>query len=128
MQLISWQKQIEMKRILLGMLLILMVLSSQSMDVKTERAYKNVIKNIRCPVCPSQSLAESQTEEAIDLRKNIERWLSNGSNEREILDRIEKEYGQDKLLKPKFNTHNALLWALPYAVCAWCLLSRQYKT
>ncbi|MEC8881834.1 MAG: cytochrome c-type biogenesis protein CcmH [Pseudomonadota bacterium] len=117
-----------MKRSLLGILLVLMVVVSQAMDFKTDKTYKNIIKNIRCPVCQSQSLAESQTQEAIDLRKKIERWLINGKSEKEILETIEKDYGQDKLLKPKFNTNNAILWALPYVVCAWCFLSRKSKT
>lgn len=108
--------------------MVLLVVGIKAMDFKTEKTYKNLIKNIRCPVCQSQTLAESATEEAIDLRKKIERWLINGKNEKDILDTIEKEYGEDKLLKPKFNTNNALLWALPYAVCAWCFLSRKSKT
>ena len=117
-----------MKRSLLRILLVLMVIGSQAMDFKTDKTYNNMIKNIRCPVCQSQSLAESQTEEGIDLRKKIETWLTNGISEKEILERIEKEYGQNKLLKPKFDTKNALLWGLPYAVCAWISLSRKYKT
>jgi cytochrome c-type biogenesis protein CcmH len=68
---------------------------------------------LRCLVCQNQSIAESNAELAVDLRRQIDQQIAAGRSDREILDFMTERYGDFVLYRPPFNAATALLWLGP---------------
>lgn len=81
----------------------------------TERT-NEVTALLRCPVCQGMSVADSPSEMAINMRRQVNELLARGYTKDQILKYFELSYGQFVLLKPKFEGVNALVWILPVAV------------
>ena len=63
--------------------IIFFILSSNVFSANEELKNK-IYKNIRCIVCQGQSIYESNSDFAIDLKKLISKKLDNGENEKQI--------------------------------------------
>jgi cytochrome c-type biogenesis protein CcmH len=77
---------------------------------------REIAKNIKCLVCQNQSIDESNSELAKDLKKLIEEKLNDGLDEDEIYTFLRERYGDYILLKPPLNTNTILLWFLPFII------------
>ena len=78
-----------------------------------EKKAREINKKIRCVVCQSQSIDDSDSILARDLRLLIKEKLKEGKNEKEITKYLEERYGEFILLKPKFNSKTYFLWLAP---------------
>ena len=87
------------------LILIIITLFSQNIfaDEKLEKKARVINKKIRCVVCQSQSIDDSDSILARDLRKLIKDKLEEGQSEKEITNYLVERYGEFILLKPKFN-------------------------
>ena len=101
-----------MKKILI---LIIVTLFSQNIfaDENLDKKAREINKKIRCVVCQSQSIDDSDSLLARDLRVLIKNKLKEGKNEKEITDYLVERYGEFILLKPRFNTKTYFLWLAP---------------
>ncbi|PPR38190.1 MAG: Cytochrome c-type biogenesis protein CcmH, partial [Alphaproteobacteria bacterium MarineAlpha6_Bin4] len=70
-------------------------------DENLEKKARDINKKIRCVVCQSQSIDDSDSILARDLRKLIKEKLNEGQSEKEITDYLVERYGEFILLKPK---------------------------
>ena len=77
---------------------------------------REIAQNIKCLVCQNQSIDESNSELAKDLKKLIEEKLNDGLDEEEIYTFLRERYGDYILLKPPLNTNTILLWFLPFII------------
>ncbi|MBL6850340.1 MAG: cytochrome c-type biogenesis protein [Candidatus Puniceispirillales bacterium] len=77
---------------------------------------REIAQNIKCLVCQNQSIDESNSELAKDLKKLIEEKLNDGLDEDEIYTFLRERYGDYILLKPPLNTNTILLWFLPFII------------
>jgi len=77
---------------------------------------REIAQNIKCLVCQNQSIDESNSELAKDLKKLIEEKLNDGLDEDEIYTFLRERYGYYILLKPPLNTNTILLWFLPFII------------
>jgi cytochrome c-type biogenesis protein CcmH len=68
---------------------------------------------LRCLVCQNQSIADSHSGLAEDLRQQIRELLAKGQSERQILDYMTERYGDFVLYRPPLNASTALLWVGP---------------
>jgi cytochrome c-type biogenesis protein CcmH len=68
---------------------------------------------LRCLVCQNQTIAESNAELAVDLRKQVNEQIKAGKTDREIVDYMVERYGAFVLYKPPFNMTTLLLWLGP---------------
>lgn len=68
---------------------------------------------LRCLVCQNQSIADSHSGLAEDLRQQIREQLVKGQSERQILDYMTERYGDFVLYRPPLNASTALLWGGP---------------
>ena len=75
---------------------------------------RNISKNIRCMICQNQSIDESNSPLAKDLRILIRNKIKEGSNDKEIYIFLTDRYGEFILLKPPFNSKTLMLWLLPF--------------
>ena len=68
---------------------------------------------LRCLVCQNQTIAESNAELAVDLRRQVNEQIKAGRTDREIVDYMVERYGAFVLYKPPFNVTTLLLWLGP---------------
>ena len=77
---------------------------------------REIAQNIRCLVCQNQSIDESNSELAKDLKKLIKEKLEAGLNENDVYKFLRDRYGDYILLKPPLNNNTILLWFLPFII------------
>lgn len=68
---------------------------------------------LRCPVCENQTLLDSQSELAVQLRGEVRRQLSQGATEAQVRDFMVQRYGDQVLYQPPLKPSTWLLWAGP---------------
>lgn len=78
---------------------------------------------LRCLVCQNQTIADSHSGLAEDLRRQIRELLAQGQNEDQIRAYMTQRYGDFVLYKPAFNASTALLWLGPAALLLGALLA-----
>ena len=81
---------------------------------KYELRARKISKNIRCMVCQNQSIDESNSPLAKDLRILIRNKIKEGSNDKEIYIFLTDRYGDFILLKPPLNLSTIGLWFFPF--------------
>jgi len=77
---------------------------------------KKISKNIRCLICQGQSIDDSNSDFAINIKYVILIKLNEGSSEDEIYDFLKSKYGDWIVYKPEFKLYNLLLWLIPYFI------------
>ena len=80
--------------------------------VAAARAVK-LSEQLRCLVCQNQTIAESNAELAVDLRRQVKEQIAAGRTDAEIVDFMIARYGDFVLYKPPFKATTALLWLGP---------------
>jgi cytochrome c-type biogenesis protein CcmH len=71
---------------------------------------------IRCVVCQSESIADSNASVAKDMRAMIRARLKAGDSEDEIIAYLRTRFGDAVLMKPPVEGKTYLLWAGPLIV------------
>jgi len=84
----------------------------QLVMASTEREI-NIYKNIRCLVCQGQSLNDSNSDFAIDLKKVIKKKIINKKSDKEIYNYLTERYGDWILFNPPLKINTFLLWGFP---------------
>ena len=111
-----------MKRLLaiLMLALPLAVLAADAtptdLDPVAAKRAVDISAQLRCLVCQNQSIAESNAELAVDLRRQVNEQIKAGKTDREIVDFMVDRYGDFVLYKPPFNMTTLLLWLGPLAL------------
>ena len=77
---------------------------------------KKISKNIRCLICQGQSVDDSNSDFAINVKNVILKKLEEGSSEKQIYDFLKSKYGDWIVYKPEFKLYNLLLWLIPYFI------------
>ena len=87
----------------------------------------NLFKEIRCLVCQSQTIHESNSELAEDIKLLIREQISEGKTDDEIKEFLVDKYGEWVLMTPRFNQYTYLLWGAPLVIFIlgfWFLLNK----
>mgnify|MGYP000388887043 CR=1 FL=1 len=85
---------------------------SQEID-RNEKVMIELAAELRCVVCQNQSLLESDSDLAKDLKNLILLKLSEGKSKEEIKQFLVERYGEFILFKPLMNKSNLVLWFAP---------------
>ena len=86
-----------------------------------EKRYHDLIEDIRCPVCQGQSIGDSNSELALDLREQVRKMiLSNHTND-EIYSFMVQRYGDFVIFKPPIKPATYMLWFAPFIFLFICL-------
>ena len=93
-------------------ILFVFFIPAQLVMASTEREI-NIYKNIRCLVCQGQSLNDSNSDFAVDLKKVIKKKIINKETDKEIYKYLTERYGDWILFDPPLKKKTLLLWALP---------------
>ena len=92
-------------------LLVIFLLSLFSIGYSNENKLNDYFKTIRCLVCEGQSINESDTEFAINLREQIKIKTNSGMSIKEINRELVEIYGELISFNPSKN--HFLLWVMP---------------
>ena len=87
-------------------------------DPAQEAQARAFMREIRCVVCQSQSIDESDAEIAAQLRNAIREQMAAGKSEDEIRDYLVARYGDFVLFHPPFKPSTLILWLGPFALVA----------
>ena len=86
------------------------ILKNQEYELRARK----ISKNIRCMVCQNQSIDESNSPLAKDLRILIRNKIQEGSDDKEIYKFLTDRYGDFILLNTPLNLSTIGLWFLPF--------------
>ncbi|MEM6578189.1 MAG: cytochrome c-type biogenesis protein [Pseudomonadota bacterium] len=87
-------------------------------DPVLEERARDISAGLRCPVCRSENIDESDAPISRDLRLLVRERLLAGDSDAETLDFIVARYGEYVLLNPTTRGSNLLLWlAAPIMLC-----------
>lgn len=130
-----------MKRIFFAMLLAASAVFSVSSAIEIydfdspeqEETFKKLGKELRCPKCQNNNIADSNSGLAQDLRLKVYSLLKQNKNEDEIVGYMVARYGNFVTYNPPMTFSTAILWLGPLCVVlgGFFLLvwrSRKFKT
>lgn len=83
-------------------------------DPVLERRLQLLAQDLRCLVCQNESLAGSNADLAVDLRREIRDMMRDGKSDREITDFLVQRYGDFVLYRPPVQANTVLLWGGPF--------------
>jgi cytochrome c-type biogenesis protein CcmH len=81
-----------------------------------EKKYNIIIENLRCLVCQNQSLSESDSNLAKDLRSKVKNMLNSGKSEDDIYKFMSDRYTDYVLYNPPINKSTFFLWFSPFLI------------
>jgi cytochrome c-type biogenesis protein CcmH len=87
-------------------------------DPAKEARARALFHEVRCLVCQSESIDESDAALARDLRQLVRQQVAEGRSDGQIKAFLTSRYGQFVLLTPKASLGNAILWIGPLLVVA----------
>ena len=88
------------------------VLSNENLNNKI----KKLTLELRCMTCQNQSVYDSDSEFANDIKNIVKEKFNEGLNEKEIKMFLTDRYGEYILFKPYFSLKNMLLWISPFLI------------
>ena len=84
--------------------------------------FKKLTLELRCMTCQNQSVYESDSEFANDIKKLVKEKFKDGLDEKEIKYFLTERYGEYILFKPYFSLKNLLLWLFPFILAILSML------
>ena len=82
-------------------------------DAAAQSRYERLIHGLRCLVCRSESIADSNAPLAADLRRDVEEMIRAGKTDADIYAFMTDRYGDFVLMQPPVTPRTLLLWAAP---------------
>ena len=119
--------------VLLSLAAVLALLSvacqGSSAELSLEERAQALNKELMCPVCPSETIDQSQVELAKQMRTTVRERLADGESEQEIRDFFVDRYGDNVLAAPPARGFNMVVWVvgalvLPIAAASLVLALR----
>ncbi len=85
-------------------------------DPALEARVTAITAELRCLVCQNQTIADSNSGLADDLRNQVREQLRKGASDAQVLTFMTDRYGDFVLYRPPFKASTALLWIGPTAL------------
>jgi cytochrome c-type biogenesis protein CcmH len=79
----------------------------------SDERVRSIAQTMKCPVCRSQSVADSDVAAARAIRTEIAKRVGQGQGDDEIRDAIAATYGDDVQLIPPRGGFAGLVWIIP---------------
>jgi cytochrome c-type biogenesis protein CcmH len=87
--------------------------AQEAADAELEARTTAVASTLRCPVCQGESIQDSPSELAQDMRALVREQLRSGRTPEEVRAYFVGRYGEWILLEPKMTGLNILLYVFP---------------
>jgi cytochrome c-type biogenesis protein CcmH len=96
---------------------LLLTASVEAASFRTEVAQEEMVRAIavklRCPVCQSENILDSQSGTAKEMMTILREQLAEGRSEAEIVEFFRSRYGDYVMLSPPALGYGGLVWAAP---------------
>jgi len=92
------------------------LLGSDPVAAGPEERAEAIARNVRCPFCEGESVAESTSSVATDYEVLIREWVDQGYSDDEIYDRFRARFGDGIVLDG--GDWSPALWVIPVAAVA----------
>lgn len=124
-------------RFLLGMLMLVVSGSTfatidvmQFKDEAQEQQFRQLTEQLRCPKCQNNSIADSNSMIATDLRQKVYTLMQEGKSQKEIVDYMVARYGNFVTYDPPLTPLTVLLWVMPVVAIGlggWIIFARSRR-
>ncbi|WP_445441577.1 cytochrome c-type biogenesis protein CcmH [Citrobacter freundii] len=122
-------------RFLLGLLMLVISGSAlatidvmQFKDEAQEQQFRQLTEQLRCPKCQNNSIADSNSMIATDLRQKVYELMQEGKSQKEIVDyMVVARYGNFVTYDPPLTPLTVLLWVMPMVAIGlggWIIFAR----
>ena len=121
-------------RFLLGLLMLVISGSAlatidvmQFKDEAQEQQFRQLTEQLRCPKCQNNSIADSNSMIATDLRQKVYALMQEGKSQKEIVDYMVARYGNFVTYDPPLTPLTVLLWVMPMVAIGlggWIIFAR----
>tara|TARA_A100001037_G_scaffold306866_1_gene357739 strand:- start:8630 stop:9124 length:495 start_codon:yes stop_codon:yes gene_type:complete len=88
----------------------------------SEKKAHELNETVMCPVCPGESIDQSQNPLAIQMREIIKNKLDQGWTDQEIKDYFVEKYGPSVLLAPPSSGVSLIIWIVPPIIVVLAIL------
>jgi len=85
-------------------------------DPAMEQRARNLQRQLRCLVCQGESIDDSHSPFANDVRQLVRQQIAEGKSDEQIEDFLVARYGDFILMKPPLQADTWLLWLAPFLV------------
>ena len=85
----------------------------QFRDTTEAQRFHDLVAELRCVMCQNQSLADSNAQIAVDLRREVLDLMREGRSDTEVRDFLVARYGEFVLYRPRVSGTTWLLWFGP---------------
>lgn len=112
-------------RAILAVMMLAVSLSGAALAVEPDEMLKDpaqearaeaIGRQLRCPVCKTESIEESDADFTKDLRRVVREQVAGGKTDAQVLDFMHDRYGDFILLRPPFKPYTWALWLAPPAL------------
>ena len=98
------------------LILFLLFCSNTFAEEILDKKVKKLTLELRCMTCQNQSVYDSDSDFAKDLKMIVKEKFKEGLSESEIKNFLTQRYGEYILFKPYFSLKNMLLWIFPFLI------------
>jgi cytochrome c-type biogenesis protein CcmH len=77
---------------------------------------RRIALELQCPICEGQSVAESNSQLAVQMRAVIREKVEAGESREQILAYFKERYGEHILMEPPRAGFTTIAWVAPYVV------------
>ncbi len=84
-------------------------------DPPSEDRSDRIGKQLRCPACEGESIAESPSSYAADMMAYVRELVDDGLSDQQVINRLMASYPDSQLIDPPLRAGTLLLWLLPAA-------------
>ena len=85
-------------------------------DAALESRARHLAKQVRCVVCQNETIDESHSPLARDMRLLVRQRLLAGDSDQAVIDYLVARYGEFVLLRPRVEPATYVLWGLPFVL------------
>ena len=100
---------------------------SKGNEQTIEKRLNEISNNVRCLVCRNQSIYDSNSDFANDMKKIIIIHLKENKSDEFIYKFLKSKYGEYILFKPPFQINTLILWILPFILIISGLIFFTFK-
>ncbi|QXK91905.1 cytochrome c-type biogenesis protein CcmH [Neoehrlichia mikurensis] len=93
-------------------------LTNNNMELRAIKLFQT----IQCLVCSGESIYESQSQFAHNMRTTIRNYITNGYTDKQIIIELRKLYGNKISNIPPYNSKTYLLWISPILIISFLIV------
>jgi cytochrome c-type biogenesis protein CcmH len=106
--------------VLAVLLVIVAIWSAMFIRTSTQKTLdqrvQDVASQLKCPICQNESVADSPSSLAQQMRMVIRQQLQEGKSEQEVVQYFERSYGEKIINTPPWQGFYLLIWLVPIAL------------